>query len=171
MLGWVTLFSTSTWIPVAISTSYRSSRPDVFLRKGVLRICSKFTGEHPCRSVVSIKLLCKFIEITPRNGCSSVSISLPSGYTGLSSSKCEQVTKTACRIMIGYCCIKATLMATLNFTLLSQTPACMQKPSHNAQKMKFSIIFSVNVIKTTGNCRFGHIYSGNADWKTSFFVQ
>ena len=35
----------------------RRSRPEVFLRKGVLRICSKFTGEHPCRSVISIKLL------------------------------------------------------------------------------------------------------------------
>ena len=30
----------------------------VFLGKGVLKICSKFTGEHPCQSVVSIKLLC-----------------------------------------------------------------------------------------------------------------
>ena len=35
----------------------RSSRPEVFLRKGVLKICSKFTGEHACRSVISIKLL------------------------------------------------------------------------------------------------------------------
>ena len=36
----------------------RSSSPEVFLGKGVLKICSKFTGEHPCRSVISIKLLC-----------------------------------------------------------------------------------------------------------------
>ena len=35
----------------------RSSHPEVFLKKGVLKICSKFTGEHPCRSVISIKLL------------------------------------------------------------------------------------------------------------------
>ena len=28
----------------------------MFLRKGVLKICSKFTGEHPCQSVISIKL-------------------------------------------------------------------------------------------------------------------
>ena len=28
----------------------------MFLGKGVLKICSKFTGEHPCRSVISIKL-------------------------------------------------------------------------------------------------------------------
>ena len=35
---------------------YRSSPPYVFLRKFVLKIFSKFTGEHPCRSVISIKL-------------------------------------------------------------------------------------------------------------------
>ena len=44
-------------------TSYRSSHPEVFLGKGVLKICSKFTGEHPCRSAISIKLQCNFIEI------------------------------------------------------------------------------------------------------------
>ena len=48
----------------------RSSALEVFLEKGVLKICSKFTGEHPCRSVVSIKLLFSFIEITLRHGCS-----------------------------------------------------------------------------------------------------
>ena len=36
----------------------RSSHPEVFLEKGVLKICSKFTGEHPCGSAISIKLLC-----------------------------------------------------------------------------------------------------------------
>ena len=35
----------------------RSSHPEVFLGKGALKICSKFTGEHPCRSAISIKLL------------------------------------------------------------------------------------------------------------------
>ena len=44
----------------------RSSPPEVFLRKDVLKICSKFTGKHPCRSVISIKLL--------RNGCSPVNL-------------------------------------------------------------------------------------------------
>ena len=51
-----------------------SSHSEVFLRKGVLKICSKFTGEHPCQSVISIKLLCNFIEITLRHGCSSVNL-------------------------------------------------------------------------------------------------
>ena len=52
----------------------RSSHPEVFLVKGVLKICSKFTGEHPCRSVISIKLLCNFIEIALRHGCSPVNL-------------------------------------------------------------------------------------------------
>ena len=50
----------------------RSSRPEVFLRKSVLKICCKFLGEHPCRSVISISLLCNFIEITLRHGRSPV---------------------------------------------------------------------------------------------------
>ena len=46
--------------------------PEVFLRKGVLKICDKFTGEHPCRSVISIKLKSGFIEIVLRHGSSPV---------------------------------------------------------------------------------------------------
>ena len=42
------------------------------LIKDVLKICSKFTGGHPCRSVISIKLLYNFIEIILRHGCSPV---------------------------------------------------------------------------------------------------
>ena len=39
---------------------HRSSRPERFIGKGVLKICSKLTGEHPCRSAIPItsKLLC-----------------------------------------------------------------------------------------------------------------
>ena len=40
---------------------YRSSHPEVFLGEGVLKICSKFTEEHPPRSAISIKSLCNFI--------------------------------------------------------------------------------------------------------------
>ena len=52
----------------------RSSQPELFLGKGVLNICSKFTGQHPCRSTISTKLLCNFIEITIRHGCSPVNL-------------------------------------------------------------------------------------------------
>ena len=55
-------------------TNIRSSRPEVFLGKGVLKICSKLIREHPCRSVISIRLLCNFIEITLRHGCSPVNL-------------------------------------------------------------------------------------------------
>ena len=37
-------------------TSDRNSQSEVFLGKAVLEICSKFTGVHPCRSAISIKL-------------------------------------------------------------------------------------------------------------------
>ena len=50
----------------------RSSRPEVFTEKGVLKKCNKFTGEDPCRSMISVKLLCSFIEITLRHECSLV---------------------------------------------------------------------------------------------------
>ena len=52
----------------------RSSRPEVFLVKRTLKICNKFTGEHPCRSVISIKLQSNFIELTLRYGCSPLNL-------------------------------------------------------------------------------------------------
>ena len=39
---------------------------EVFLEKGVLKIFSKFTGEHPC--------LCNFLEITLWHGCFLVNL-------------------------------------------------------------------------------------------------
>ena len=47
---------------------FRSSSPEVFLWKNVLRIHSNVTGEHPCWSVISINVLMnssilKFYEI------------------------------------------------------------------------------------------------------------
>ena len=53
---------------------FRSSHPEVFPGKGVLKICSKFTGEHSCRSAIAIKLQSKFIEITLRHGCPPVNL-------------------------------------------------------------------------------------------------
>ena len=44
--------------------------PKGVLRKGFLKICSKFTGEHPCQCAISIKLLCTL------HGCSPVNLLL-----------------------------------------------------------------------------------------------
>ena len=66
----------------------RSSRPELFIGKGVLKICCKVTGEHTCQSAISIKLLCNFIEITLWHGYSSVNLlhvfrtSLPKNISG-----------------------------------------------------------------------------------------
>ena len=52
----------------------KRSHLEVCLEKSVLKICSKFTGEHPCRSVMLIKLLCNFVGITLRHWCSPVKL-------------------------------------------------------------------------------------------------
>ena len=53
---------------------FRSNPPEIFSGKDVLKICSKFTKEHQYRSVISIKMLCNFIEITLWRGCSLVTL-------------------------------------------------------------------------------------------------
>ena len=63
-----------------IFCAVRSSHLEVFLERCILKICSKLTGEHPCRSVNCnficsfIDLLCNFIEVTFRHGCSPVNL-------------------------------------------------------------------------------------------------
>ena len=51
-------------IKIFLQNCCRSSPPEVFLSKGVLKMHSKFSREHPCRSVISIKLLCTFFKNT-----------------------------------------------------------------------------------------------------------
>ena len=58
----------------SIKISYRSSTSEVFLQKADLKICKKLKGKQPCRSAISIKLLCNFIEITLRHRCSPVNL-------------------------------------------------------------------------------------------------
>ena len=74
-----------------VSRNYRSNRPEVFLGKGVLKICSKYTGElmktqlteDSCQSAISTKLLCSFIEIALRHGYSPVNLFAYFQYTFL----------------------------------------------------------------------------------------
>ena len=78
------------------------------LRKSVLKIWSKLTGKHPFRSVISIKLLCNFIEIELRYECSIVNICcmLPEQlFIGTSMEGCfwrynEKDTKNTINILI-----------------------------------------------------------------------
>ena len=49
----------------------RSSHPYMFLGKGVLKICSTFTGQHPCLSAISIKLLKICSKFTGEHQCRS----------------------------------------------------------------------------------------------------
>ena len=49
----------------------RSSHPELFRRKGILKMYNKFTGEHPCQSVISIKLLKQLYKFTGEHPCTS----------------------------------------------------------------------------------------------------
>ena len=51
------LLSIFLFLTASYSTRNRSSHPEVFLGKDDLKICRKFTGEQPCQSAISIKLL------------------------------------------------------------------------------------------------------------------
>ena len=62
------------WLKYMVPRKIRSSHPKVFLGKGILKICSKFTGEHTYRVAISIKLQSNFIEITLRRGRSPVNL-------------------------------------------------------------------------------------------------
>ena len=64
--------SGSLYLPLLLLC--KISPPKVFWGKVVLKICSKFSGEHPCRSVISIKLQNNFIGIALRHGCSPVNL-------------------------------------------------------------------------------------------------
>ena len=46
----------------------------MFLWKDVLKVCSRFAVEYPCRSAISIKLLCDFIEIALQHKCTPVNL-------------------------------------------------------------------------------------------------
>ena len=76
------------WSSIHSIVIFRSSQQEVFFGKGVLKICSKFTGGHTCWSGISIKFLCKFIKITLWHGHSPVNlqhifgISFPNNTSG-----------------------------------------------------------------------------------------
>ena len=54
--------------------SVRSNPLEVVLGKGALQIHNKVTGEHPCQSVISIKLQSNFIETALRHSCSPIKL-------------------------------------------------------------------------------------------------
>ena len=62
------------WINPRTYPLFRSSHPEMFLVKRVLKICSKFTGEHSCQSVISMMLQSNFTETILLHGCSPVNL-------------------------------------------------------------------------------------------------
>ena len=64
--------ASKTKFPEAVYHQSEAALQRCSYKKVFWKICSKFTGEHPCQSVISIKLQSNFIEIVLRHGCSPV---------------------------------------------------------------------------------------------------
>ena len=50
-------------VPSNTTAANRSNHPEVFLRKVVLKICCKFTGEHLCQGAISLRHGCSLINL------------------------------------------------------------------------------------------------------------
>ena len=65
---WIRIGNWQSWFKEETKTKhFRSSHPEVFLRKGILKIRSKFLKEQPSLRAISINLQSNFIKITPVN--------------------------------------------------------------------------------------------------------
>ena len=66
------ILTLNSWMLIGICCIHfhicRSSRADMFFKKGALRIFREFTGENPCNCGLN------FIEITVLDGCSSTNM-------------------------------------------------------------------------------------------------
>ena len=71
-LGPLTLDSGVTH--TSINLHIQKQPPRDVLGKRCSEKCSNFTEDYPCQSAISIKLLCKFIEIALRYGCFPVNL-------------------------------------------------------------------------------------------------
>ena len=60
-------FGCSDWIKILHKSCSK-------VAKGALKICSLFTGEHSCRSVISVKLHYNFFYVTLLRACSPVDL-------------------------------------------------------------------------------------------------
>ena len=61
-------------MPLSDFKLLREAALEVALGKDVLKICSKFTGEHPYQIVISIRLLHNFNGIALWHECSLVNL-------------------------------------------------------------------------------------------------
>ena len=96
------------------------------LKKGVLKLSSKFTVEHSCPITISIKLLCNFIEIAFRQGCSTVHLLHIFG-TSLSKNK-----NTSGRLLL---VIVINFWDSENFQNLLTTTKLLRLSSQNSKKV------------------------------------
>ena len=61
-MSWHKLQPSEELLRKAKEATVGSSNPEVFLEKGVLKICPKYIGEHPSRSAISIKCFATLLK-------------------------------------------------------------------------------------------------------------
>ena len=107
-----------------VTVTFKSSHPEVFLEKGVLKICSKFTGEHQCRSTISIKLLFR----TPFLKNTSGWLLLDFSFSDFSDFSLEDYLPTceglASRLMILICLLTLVMFPASTVTNVTRKPRC-----------------------------------------------
>ena len=100
----------------AFKPQIQKQHSEVFLGKGILKICCKFTGEHPYRSAISIKLQSKFTEITLWHRSSPVNLLhlFTKPFPKNTSGRLLLQKETIQLIGTAYCFTVSLLMATFN---------------------------------------------------------
>ena len=136
---------------------FKSSPPEVFLGKGAPKICSKFTREHPCQSVISIRLLSNFIEIAVLHGFFLVNL--------LHIFRTPSYKNTYGRILLN---VSDWTLEINKFQIFLENPSICINPAH---KIVFSITYVLSKCDRIHSCGFDHIQWRNPWCKTSFNVQ
>ena len=117
----------------------------------VLKVCIKFTGEHPCWSVISIKFQKNFIEIILQHGCYPVNLlhifqtPFPKSNSG---ELLLQVCLLCCRDVLGYCKVIFAKIRSNRLKVFCKIGASKFTGRHQAsEKETLTQVFSMNFAK------------------------
>ena len=94
------------FIEAVLSKEASQKQPFMFLRKVVRKICSKFTGEHPCRSTIPIQKRLSFssleidkLLLAPVNSVSLIILKFRSQFELLPQIRCLITFRVECSVI------------------------------------------------------------------------
>ena len=130
----------------------------MFLRKVFLKICSKFAGEHPCQSEISIKLQNYFIKIALRHECSHLFLRIPldgcfwkqmltTSFLGKTTSRNGQKTLECQNVHFTFCVKSYDHIVRVKPRVNSQL-----SPLQSSSTFKFCVFSNSSWISSSENC-------------------